>query len=70
MAIESVLARMEADGDRVLAELMEFAAIPSVSTDPAHAGDIGAAARWVGAAVASAGPFSVRAIATAGNPIV
>ena len=65
-----VLARLQANHDRILAELIEFAAIPSVSTDPAHAADIEAAARWVAAALAAAGPLAVRTIATAGNPVV
>jgi len=65
-----VLARLEADRDRILASLVQFASIPSVSTDPAHSGDIERAARWVADAVGAAGPFSVRTIATGGNPVV
>jgi acetylornithine deacetylase/succinyl-diaminopimelate desuccinylase-like protein len=65
-----VLARLEADRDRILASLVQFASIPSVSTDPAHAGDIERAARWVADAVGAAGPFSVRTIATGGNPVI
>jgi acetylornithine deacetylase/succinyl-diaminopimelate desuccinylase-like protein len=68
--IERVLAYLEASHDRILAELIEFAAIPSVSTDPARAADVNAAARWVAAAVTRAGPFTVRSIPTAGNPVV
>jgi acetylornithine deacetylase/succinyl-diaminopimelate desuccinylase-like protein len=70
MTVEHVLAHLEANHDRILAELIEFAAIPSVSTDPAHAPAMAAAARWVAAALASAGPFTVRTIPTAGNPVV
>jgi acetylornithine deacetylase/succinyl-diaminopimelate desuccinylase-like protein len=69
-SVSKVLAHLESKHDRILAELVEFAAIPSVSTDPAHAADIGAAARWVANALSSAGPFSVRTIPTAGNPVV
>jgi acetylornithine deacetylase/succinyl-diaminopimelate desuccinylase-like protein len=69
-AIEPVLARLEKSHDRILAELIEFAAIPSVSTDPAHAADMKAAARWVAAALVTAGPIEVRTIATRGNPVV
>jgi acetylornithine deacetylase/succinyl-diaminopimelate desuccinylase-like protein len=68
--VSKVLAHLESKHDRILAELVEFAAIPSVSTDPAHAADIGAAARWVANALSSAGPFSVRTIPTTGNPVV
>ncbi len=56
--------------DRILAELIEFAAIPSVSTDPAHRADIDAAARWLAACIAAAGPFDVRIIATQRHPVV
>ena len=64
MAIAPVLARLRASHERALADLMEFARIPSVSTDPAHAGDVSAAARWVAAALDAAGPFAVRTMAT------
>ena len=67
---DAVLAYLENNHDRILHELIELAAIPSVSTDPAHADDVQAAARWVADAVAAAGPFSVRTIPTAGNPVV
>ena len=70
MANEGVLAHLRANHERILDALVEFASIPSVSTDPAHAPDIHAAARWVAAALASAGPVAVRTIPTAGNPVV
>lgn len=70
MASENVIERLTASHDRILSELIEFAAIPSVSTDPAHAVDMEAAAQWAALALASAGPFSVRMITTPGNPIV
>jgi acetylornithine deacetylase/succinyl-diaminopimelate desuccinylase-like protein len=56
--------------DRILGELVEFASIASVSTDPAHAADIASAQRWVAARLEEAGPFAVRTIATNGNPVV
>jgi acetylornithine deacetylase/succinyl-diaminopimelate desuccinylase-like protein len=68
--LSRVLTHLESRHDRILAELAEFAAIPSVSTDPAHAADVVAAARWVASALSSAGPFAVRTIPTAGNPVV
>ena len=70
MTDQRVLDHLKAHHDRILAELIEFASIPSVSTDPAHAADIAAAARWVAAKLAAAGPFTVRTIPTAGNPVV
>jgi acetylornithine deacetylase/succinyl-diaminopimelate desuccinylase-like protein len=65
-----VLEHLATHRRRILADLIEFAAIPSVSTDPAHAADVEAAAGWVAAELASAGPFVVRTIATPGNPVV
>src|SRR5204862_1739102 len=65
-----VLAQLVADRDRILGKLVEFASIPSVSTDPSHAADIERAARWVAAEVAAAGPFTMRTLPTSGNPVV
>jgi acetylornithine deacetylase/succinyl-diaminopimelate desuccinylase-like protein len=69
-SVNPVLEHLAAHHDRILAELIEFAAIPSVSTDPAHAVDMRAAASWVAHALGSAGPFTVRTIDTPGNPVV
>ena len=66
----AVLAQLRKNRDRIFSRFVEFASIPSVSTDPAHAADIGRAARWVAAEVAAAGPFTVRTLSTAGNPVV
>ncbi len=68
--LDRVLEQLASHYDRILAELIELAAIPSVSTDPAHAADMRAAASWVAHALESAGPFAVRTIATPGNPVV
>jgi acetylornithine deacetylase/succinyl-diaminopimelate desuccinylase-like protein len=65
-----VLARLQSAHDRILAELVEFAAIPSVSTEPAHAADLGAAATWVAAKLSAAGPFTVRVMPTPGASVV
>ncbi len=67
---DRVVAHLAARHDAILAELVEFAAIPSVSTDPAHANDVRAAASWVAHALAAAGPFTVRTIETPGNPVI
>lgn len=67
---ERVLAKLAASHEQVLGELVEFASIPSVSTDPAHADDVQAAARWVAERLSAAGPLAVRTIATPGNPVV
>ncbi|HEX8725817.1 MAG TPA: dipeptidase [Gemmatimonadaceae bacterium] len=68
--IDDVLARLQANHDRILDELVAFASIASVSTDPAHAADVKAAGAWVAERLAAAGPFTVRTIATKGNPVV
>jgi len=65
-----VLSHLRANHDRIFGKLVEFASIPSVSTDPAHAADIDRAARWVAAEVGAAGPFTVRTFPTPGNPVV
>jgi acetylornithine deacetylase/succinyl-diaminopimelate desuccinylase-like protein len=68
--LAAVLAHLENGHARILAELVEFAAIPSVSTDPAHAADLHAAAAWVAARLSAAGPFTVRTMPTPGASVV
>ena len=70
MDTDRVLAHLRLNRDRIFGKLVELASIPSVSTDPSHAPDIDRAARWVADELAAAGPFSVRAIPTGGNPVV
>ena len=70
IATDSVLAHLRTNRERIFAKLVEFASIPSVSTDPAHAADIDRAASWVATELAAAGPIAVRTLATAGNPVV
>ncbi|HEY6854376.1 MAG TPA: dipeptidase [Gemmatimonadales bacterium] len=65
-----MLDRLEADRGRILADLKEFAAIPSVSTDPSHATDMQRAAAWVAAQLTAAGPLTVNVMRTAGNSVV
>lgn len=52
------------------AALADFVAIPSVSTDPAHATDVRRAAAWVEARLAAAGPLEVERLETARHPAV
>jgi len=68
--LERGLTRLAANRDRIQGELVEFASIPSVSTDPAHTADMGAAARWVAARLNAAGPFNARVTPTAKHPLV
>jgi acetylornithine deacetylase/succinyl-diaminopimelate desuccinylase-like protein len=67
---ERVLAVLRENHDKILARLVEFASIPSVSTDPTHAADMQAAAKWVAAELAASDPITVRTIETPGNPVV
>ncbi len=68
--VDAVLAHLTAGHERILGELIEFASIPSVSTDPAHAADMHAAAAWVAARLERAGPFTVKIMPTPGASIV
>jgi len=70
IATDAVLAHLRANRERIFTKLVEFASIPSVSTDPAHAADIDRAAAWVAAELGAAGPITVRRLPTAGNPVV
>ncbi len=67
---ETTFDYLAAHRDAILADLIAFAAIPSVSTDPAHRGDVEAAARWVAEQLAAAGPFVVQIIPTPRNPVI
>ncbi|NMC12369.1 MAG: dipeptidase [Chloroflexi bacterium] len=55
---------------RFLNELKEFASIPSVSTDPAHKGDIQKAAGWAAARLEALGMKNVQIFPTTGHPVV
>jgi acetylornithine deacetylase/succinyl-diaminopimelate desuccinylase-like protein len=55
---------------RFLAEVAEFAAIPSVSADPARRADVRRAARWLAGRLRAAGLRDVRVLRTAGHPVV
>jgi acetylornithine deacetylase/succinyl-diaminopimelate desuccinylase-like protein len=68
--IQTTLDYLTTQQEHILAELIEFAAIPSISTDPAHRADIDRAAAWVAGQIAAAGPFNVRIIPTGGHPVV
>jgi acetylornithine deacetylase/succinyl-diaminopimelate desuccinylase-like protein len=61
---------VQAYREEILAELVAFARIPSVSTDPAYAAHIGEAARWVAERMRRAGLNDVRINPTEGHPIV
>ncbi len=67
---QTTLDYLAARQERILTELIEFAAIPSISTDPAHRADIERSAAWVAGQIAAAGPFDVQIIPTERHPVV
>ena len=64
-----VLARVERDQQRYLAELEDFLRIPSISTDPEYAPEVDRASRWLLARMQEAGLTAER-VDTAGHPLV
>ena len=68
-ALDSVLAKIDQNLDGAVARLIEFVAIPSVSTDPAFAGDCARAADWVTRELKALG-FEASVRPTAGHPMV
>ncbi len=66
----AVFETLAARHDAILADLIAFAAIPSVSTDPDHRRDIDTAAAWVAGQLAAAGPFTVQVLPTGRHPVV
>jgi acetylornithine deacetylase/succinyl-diaminopimelate desuccinylase-like protein len=67
--LDTVLTRIDANLDRALKRLFNFIEIPSVSTDPAYAGDCAKAADWLAAELKGIG-FEASVRKTAGHPIV
>jgi len=61
---------VDSNKDRLLEELKEFLRIPSVSTQPEHAGDVQRAAEFVAQSLAKAGLEHVEIILTKGHPLV
>src|ERR1700754_961934 len=67
---ETPLGYAEAHGEEILQELVAFASIPSVSTDPAYAAHIAEASEWVAERMRRAGLENVRVNPTVGHPVV
>jgi len=61
---------VERERDRMLKELSEFLAIPSISTLPSHAADCRRAASWAATELRTLGSPVVEIIENKGNPIV
>ena len=67
--LDEVLARLDQGLDSALDRLVAFLRIPSISTDPAHAGDVRAAAEWLRDELAGIG-FDAEIRDTPGHPMV
>ncbi|WBU62866.1 dipeptidase [Paracoccus aerodenitrificans] len=67
--LDDILDRLDADLPQALDRLMEFLRIPSISTDPAHDGDVRDAASWLRDELTGLG-FSAEIRDTTGHPMV
>lgn len=61
---------LDAHEQQFVSELSAFVAIPSISTDPAHAADVKRASDWVVARLRQAGPIHVETWSTPRHPAV
>ena len=68
-SLETVLARIDGNMDAAVARLFAFVAIPSISTDPAYAGECERAATWAADQLTAIG-FGASVRPTTGRPMV
>jgi acetylornithine deacetylase/succinyl-diaminopimelate desuccinylase-like protein len=68
--VEKVLAFVESNQQRYIAELRDFLAIPSVSSQNEHAADIQRCAKWVAEHLQALGMEHVQVHQTKGHPVV
>ncbi len=66
----NVYAYLDAHKGEVLQDVLEFAAIPSISTDASYKNEVARAARWVAAQLTKAGPLETEVFETEGHPVV
>ena len=67
---DAARAYSRANGEKFLNELFEMLRIPSLSGDPAHAGDIRRMAEWLEAHMRELELENVQIMPTAGHPVV
>ena len=67
--LDDILATLDASLPQAQARLLDFLRIPSISTDPAHRGDVRAAAEWLCAELVGLG-FDASIRDTPGHPMV
>ncbi len=65
----SVLRHLEQDFDQAVARYLEFLRIPSISTDPAYAGEVRRAGQWLVDQLTGLG-FEAKLHDTAGHPVL
>jgi acetylornithine deacetylase/succinyl-diaminopimelate desuccinylase-like protein len=68
--MQAILSYIEANRDRYLAELNEFLAIPSVSSQTDHINDMRRCAEWIANQMKTIGMQNVQIMETPGHPIV
>ncbi|MBP9212214.1 MAG: M20/M25/M40 family metallo-hydrolase, partial [Bacteroidetes bacterium] len=68
--MEKVLSFIESNQQRYLSELKDFLAIPSVSSQSDHNGDIQLCAQWVADHMRTIGMQNIRIMPTPGHPVV
>jgi acetylornithine deacetylase/succinyl-diaminopimelate desuccinylase-like protein len=68
--VDAVLRRLADNERQYLGELAEFVGIPSISTDPARAGDVRRAADWVAERLGRTGEIQVETWETPHHPAV
>ncbi len=68
--MEKALSYTDQHFNQFVDELKDFLRIPSVSTDPNHAGDVRKAAEWLADHMRALGIGTVDIMETAGHPIV
>jgi len=68
--MDKIIAYLRSQRQQHLAELFQLLRIPSVSTEPAHAGDVAACSQHVAEALRAAGLSTVEILPTGGHPAV
>ena len=67
--LQDILTNLDQGLEDALARLMRFLEIPSISTDPAHAGDVRTAAEWLAQELRDLG-FDTQVHDTPGHPMI
>ena len=68
--LQTALEYAHQNNERFLAELIDFASIPSISTDPESKGEVARAAQWLADKLKAIGMENVTIYPTEGHPVV